>query len=86
MTMGIPEEAGKVATSAVEGLKNNPSCLAAICLAGLFAVLTFVALQSNERRASEARLQMMQLLAACYPSSGVQPPIYPPRANRRDEP
>jgi hypothetical protein len=41
-----------VATAAVEGLKNNPSCLTAILLAGVFAILTFYALQKDADRRS----------------------------------
>lgn len=64
--MSIPEEAGKVATSTVDALKGNPSCLAAIMLAGIFAVLTYVAFQRDaDRRAKTVDL----LLERCYPPS-----------------
>jgi hypothetical protein len=78
----IPEEAGRVATSAIEGLKTNPSCLAAILLAALFALLTFFALQGEERRAHDRMMEISKLLHACYPASAA--PVYPPRANRRE--
>lgn len=76
------EEAGKVATSAIEGLKSNPSCLAAILLASLFALLTYASLQASERRAHDRMIEVVKLLHACYPAAAE--PIYPPRANRRD--
>lgn len=61
----VPEEAGKVATSAIDALKNNPACLAAIILAALFACLTFFALQRDaDRRAKTTDL----LLERCYPA------------------
>lgn len=63
MSPGPVEEAGKVATSAVEALKTNPSCLAAIMLAALFAGLTFYALQRDaDRRAKTTDI----LLERCY--------------------
>lgn len=69
--MTIPEEAGKVATSTVEALKTNPSCLAAIILAGIFAVLTFFAMQRDaDRRARTTDL----LLQRCFYDHGITPP------------
>lgn len=60
----IPEEAGKVATSAVDAFKNNPACLAAILLAMVFAVLTFLAFQRDaDRRSKTADLVMTR----CFP-------------------
>jgi len=38
--MSIPEQAGKVATNAIEGLKGNPLCLA---IAALMIVLSIIA-------------------------------------------
>ena len=60
--MGVPEETGKVATSIVEGLKTSPSCLAAIILAAMFALLTFYALQRDADRRSKT---VDTLLAHC---------------------
>lgn len=62
--MGAGEEAGKVATSAIEALKGQPSCLAAILLAALFALLTFYGLQKDaDRRARTVDV----LLTKCIP-------------------
>lgn len=63
--MTVPEQAGKVATSVVEGLKTNPSCLAAILLAGIFAFLTYIGLQREAER-SQRRLEgVVKLLDRC---------------------
>lgn len=78
--MSIPEEVGKVASSAVDGLKGSPGTLGVVILAGMFSVLTFFALQANERREYERSMQLARLLQACFPSGG--DPIYPPRARR----
>jgi hypothetical protein len=52
--MSVQEEAGKVATSAIDALKGSPTCLAAILLAALFSVLTFFAYQRDADRRSAA--------------------------------
>lgn len=63
--MTIPEHVGKVATSAIDALKVNPSCLAAILLAAIFAVLTFLALQNQVERDTARLAATMQLLQSC---------------------
>jgi len=50
--MGAGEEVGKVASETVAAVKTNPSCLAAILLAAMFAVLTYVAFQRDADRRS----------------------------------
>jgi hypothetical protein len=67
--MSLPEEAGKVATSAIDAFKNNPACLAAIVLAGLFSVLTFVGLQRDADRRSKT---VDILMERCYPGEHPQ--------------
>jgi hypothetical protein len=74
----IPEEAGKVATSAIEGLKTNPACLAAIIMAAIFAAMFFFIGQQNERRSHERMVEVVKLLQVCFPAGGE--PTYPPRA------
>lgn len=64
--MGVPEEAGKVATSAIDAFKNNPACLAAILLAAVFAILTFFALQKDAERRSKT---VDTLLERCMPKA-----------------
>lgn len=62
--MGVTEEAGKIAANAVEGLKTNPSCLAAIALAAIFAVLTYFSLTAQR---TEAHERQMMMLERCFP-------------------
>ena len=62
--MSIPEQAGKVATSTIDAMKNNQACLAAILLAGLFAVLTFYAMQRDAERRSRTVDMVIQ---RCFP-------------------
>lgn len=63
-------EAGKVASDAINGLKQNPSCLAAILLAALFAILIYVASQREAERYN-ARIQtMMALINKCVDEAG----------------
>lgn len=67
--MSFPEEAGKVATSAIDGLKTNPSCLAAILLAAMMAAFTYFALQADAQRTHE---RAMAMLERCYPLEKVE--------------
>ncbi|WP_042778893.1 hypothetical protein [Sinorhizobium fredii] len=62
---------GIVATVA-DSMKGNPSCLAAILLAGIFAVLTYFALQADAQRAHE---RFEAVMAACFADG-------PPRRNK----
>lgn len=55
-----------VAKSAVDGLKGNPSCLAAIALAGIFAYLTYLSLSAE--RAEMHQRQMMLIQHCIAPS------------------
>lgn len=63
--MSIPEQASKVATSAIEGLKTNPSCLAAILLAALFAILVYIGGQREGERAQRRLEVTMEMLNTC---------------------
>lgn len=60
----IPEQTGKTITSIADALKGNPSCLAAICLAGIFAVLTYMSL-TNER--AEMHERAVKMIERCFP-------------------
>lgn len=55
-----PHGLTQVAAEAGGGLKGNPSCLAAIMLAAVFAVLTFVAMQRDAERRSRTVDLMME--------------------------
>lgn len=60
----MPHETGKVVTSVIETFKGNPTCLAVTVLAGIFAALTFYALQRSDQRSHDARIM---LLERCFP-------------------
>lgn len=60
----VPSEVGKVASSAIDALKGQPACLAAILLAACFAVLTYMSL-TNER--AEMHQRQMTLIERCFP-------------------
>ena len=63
--MTVPEQVGKVATGAIDALKTNPSCLAAILLAALFAVLVYVGSQREGERAQRRLEVTMEMLQSC---------------------
>jgi hypothetical protein len=76
--MGVTDQASEVVKSVTEGFKGNPSCLAAIILAGIFAVLTYLNMQHDEQRA-QARFD--KVIALCWsniegpnPQSHERPP------------
>jgi hypothetical protein len=62
--MSIPEEAGKVASSAIDVLRRDPFYLALLLLTGFFGALTFYAYQLDaDRRATTVDI----LLKKCVP-------------------
>jgi hypothetical protein len=62
--MTIPEEAGKVASSAVEGLRGNPLCLAVVVLTIVLSVIAYM----REREAQANRTQAFTtLIERCMP-------------------
>ena len=63
-----------IAKSAVDGLKGNPSCLAAIALAGIFAYLTYLSL-TGER--AEMHERQMKLIDRC-----IAPTSFPPQREK----
>src|SRR5262245_10658547 len=63
--MTVPEQAGKVATSAIDAFKTNPSCLAAILLAALFAFLTYIGLQREAERSQKRLEGVVGILNRC---------------------
>jgi hypothetical protein len=65
------EPVADVAKSALQAFKDNPACLAAICLSAGFGVLTFYGLQRDaDRRSRTADI----LIERCIPlnHSGMQ--------------
>lgn len=63
--MGAVEEGGKVASSVVEGLKQNPSCLAALAIVALFSVLQYFKEARNDERAQQRTAAIESLLTKC---------------------
>jgi len=60
--MTLPEQAGKVATSAVDALKGNPLCLAVVLLTIVLSVLSFY----RERHSQEERSKVVtELVERC---------------------
>ena len=60
--MSLPEEVGKVAASAIDGLKSNPLCLAVVLLTIVLAVLAFY----RERHSQEERSRIVtELVERC---------------------
>ena len=57
----------EVAKSAVEGLKSNPSCLAAILFAALFSWLIHKASQAEAARRAHT---VDVMLERCFPTEG----------------
>jgi hypothetical protein len=61
----VPEEIQKTVTSVTEALKTNPSCLAAILLAAIFALLTYFSMTIERHEAHE---RAMALITKCVPT------------------
>jgi hypothetical protein len=66
MNGSVPEEAGKVAVSAVEALKSNPSCLAALLVVALFAILSYFEDSRQSERMELRVAEVAKLLNACF--------------------
>lgn len=60
-----PTGVTEVAKSIVEGLKPNPSCLAAITLAAIFGLLTYYSLVAERHEMHE---RSMRLIDHCFPA------------------
>jgi hypothetical protein len=56
--MTLPEQAGKVANSAVEALKGNPLCLAVVLLVIVLSIIAYM----RERAEQENRTQAFTAL------------------------
>lgn len=63
--MSIPEQTGKVATSLIEGLKTNPSCLAALAIVALFAILQYFDNRQESERIMLRTQEVTKLLDRC---------------------
>jgi len=63
--MTIPEQVGKVAGGVVDGLKANPSCLAALAIVALFAVLQYFDDTHQNQRMQQRAEVTAKLLEEC---------------------
>jgi hypothetical protein len=66
--MSIPENASKVATSAIDAMKTNPSCLAALLVVALFAVLQYFEDSRQSERMEQRVVEVGKLLNMCFQS------------------
>jgi hypothetical protein len=64
--MTIPEQAGKVATSAIDAMKANPSCLAALLVVALFGVLQYFEDVRQNERMEQRVVEVSKLLNSCF--------------------
>jgi len=61
--MTMAQEAGNVVKTVTEGFRGNPSCLAAILLAAMMAVLTYMSFSVDKRQSHE---RFMLVLHQCF--------------------
>lgn len=66
--MGSPgEEVGKVATSAIDAMRSNPACLAALILAAMFVGLIYF----HTQREGDRRAHLFdEVMERCFPTPG----------------
>jgi hypothetical protein len=64
----IPEQVGKVAGNVVDGLKTNPSCLAALAVVALYGILSYFESENQNRRMMDRTHEVGELLKACLDS------------------
>jgi hypothetical protein len=64
--MTLPEQAGKVATAAIEGMKSNPSCLAALLVVALFGLLNYFEQERQTERMEQRVAEVSKLLNLCF--------------------
>jgi len=65
--MSASEEAAKAATSAIDAMRTNPSCLAALMLAAMFSMLSYY----NNQRDDEQRSRTLDILMkSCFKPDG----------------
>ena len=71
--MGVTEQAGGIVQSITEGLKQNPSCLAAVLLAAMMALLTFYAQQEQAQRSHDQFMAALQVCPYLPPERRISP-------------
>jgi hypothetical protein len=63
--MSIPEQAGNLAGKVVEGLKTNPSCLAALAVVALYGLLQYFESENQNQRMMDRTKEVGDLLRQC---------------------
>jgi hypothetical protein len=63
----VPEQAGKIATSAIEAMRGNPACLAALLVLTMVSILQYFEAERRDDRAMRRETDVMTLLNRCYP-------------------
>ena len=64
--MSLPEEAGKVASGAIDALRTSPGLLVLVLLQILTLGVLYVANQHNQERAHERELLLLKSCANIY--------------------
>lgn len=64
--MTLPEQAGSVAKAAIDGMKANPSCLAALLVLCVFATLQYFEGQRQDYRFEQRMDAVQRLLDQCF--------------------
>jgi len=65
--MGVEEEAGKIASGAIDALKTNPMCLAVLLLSCVVLWLGYLSLQNENERRSRVNIEILE---RCFPTQG----------------
>lgn len=63
--MSIPEQAGNLAGKVVDGLKTNPSCLAALAVVALYGLLQYFESENQNQRMMDRTKEVGDLLRQC---------------------
>ena len=69
----VPHSSGitDIARSAVDGLKANPTCLAVVALAMVFAALIYWGVTKEREQSHVRALEMLQIVQACLADKGI---------------
>lgn len=64
--MSLPEQAGKVATNAIDAMRGNPSCLAALLVVALYGLLNYFENERQNERIEQRVAEVSRLLDTCF--------------------
>jgi hypothetical protein len=63
--VSIPEQAGNLAGKVVDGIKGNPSCLAALAVVALYGLLQYFESENQNQRMMDRTKEVGELLRQC---------------------